>query len=138
VCVRSSACWIPFLCTASGTVAKNSSFCQCPRSEIWAPIFHLLRAHTAHPIRPVGPRAWFHFSTSLCSVCFTSERPFRSEYCVLLIDSIFICDTCGLLQELIPVILLSHWIKRLEDSWFKLLSHGDFLNTPTRCSVKYL
>jgi hypothetical protein len=28
--------------------------------------------------------------------------------------------------------------KDSEDSWFKSLSYGDFLNTPIRCSVKYL
>jgi hypothetical protein len=38
----------------------------------------------------------------------------------------------------ILVYLLSHRIKRLEDSWFKLFFHGDFLNTSTRCSVKCL
>jgi hypothetical protein len=35
-----------------------------------------------------------------------------------------------------PVVFSSHWIKRLEDSWFKLLSCGDFSNAPTKCSVK--
>jgi hypothetical protein len=33
-------------------------------------------------------------------------------------------------------LFLSHRIKRLEDSWFKLFSLGGFLNTPTSCSVK--
>jgi hypothetical protein len=51
--------------------------------------------------------------------------------------SIFACVR-GLLQELFPVIFLSHQIERLEDSWFKSLSHGEFLNAPTRCSVKCL
>jgi hypothetical protein len=36
------------------------------------------------------------------------------------------------------VLLSSHRIKRLEDSWFKLLSHGDFLNASTRCSLNCL
>jgi hypothetical protein len=36
------------------------------------------------------------------------------------------------------VLLSSHRIKRLENSWFKLLSHGDFLNASTRCSLNCL
>jgi hypothetical protein len=36
------------------------------------------------------------------------------------------------------VYLLSQRIKRLEVSWFKLYSHGGFLNTFNRCSVKCL
>jgi hypothetical protein len=39
-------------------------------------------------------------------------------------------------QELFLVLLLSYRIKKLEDSWFKLLFRSDFLNTPTRYSVK--
>jgi hypothetical protein len=35
-------------------------------------------------------------------------------------------------------LFLSHRIKRLEDSWFKLFSLGGFLNVSTRCSVKCL
>jgi hypothetical protein len=35
-------------------------------------------------------------------------------------------------------LFLSRCIKRIEGSWFKLLSHGDFLNTSTRCSMKWL
>jgi hypothetical protein len=37
----------------------------------------------------------------------------------------------SIVAESKPVLLLSHRIKRLEDSWLKSLSHGDFLNTPT-------
>jgi hypothetical protein len=47
--------------------------------------------------RASSPPAYF---SSLCPVCFCWERsrpPFRSEYCVPLIDSIFVCGTCGLL-----------------------------------------
>jgi hypothetical protein len=35
-------------------------------------------------------------------------------------------------------LLLSHRIKRLEESWFKSFFHGGFLNMPTSCSVKCL
>jgi hypothetical protein len=35
-------------------------------------------------------------------------------------------------------LFLSRRVKWLEGSWFKLLSHSDFLNTPNRCSVKWL
>jgi hypothetical protein len=45
---------------------------------------------------------------------------------------------CGLLQDLVLVIFLSHQIKRLEDSWFKSFFRGDFSSTPTRCLVKCL
>jgi hypothetical protein len=38
----------------------------------------------------------------------------------------------------ILVYLLSHQIKRFEDSWFKSFFRGDFSNAPTRCSVKCL
>jgi hypothetical protein len=37
-----------------------------------------------------------------------------------------------------PVYLLSRRIKIFDDSLFKLLSHGGFLDASTRCSVKYL
>jgi hypothetical protein len=33
-------------------------------------------------------------------------------------------------------LFLSRRIKRLKDSWFKLLFRGGFSNAPTRCSVK--
>jgi hypothetical protein len=33
-------------------------------------------------------------------------------------------------------LLLSYRIKKLKVFEFKLLSYGDFLNAPTRCSVK--
>jgi hypothetical protein len=38
----------------------------------------------------------------------------------------------------IPVLFLTHRIKRLEDSWFNLFSRDDFSNTSIRCSVKFL
>jgi hypothetical protein len=44
---------------------------------------------------------------------------------------------CGLLQGKTGLVL-SHWIKRLEDLWIKLLSHGGFSNKSTRCLVKCL
>jgi hypothetical protein len=129
LCVRSSACWIPFPCTVSGTLAKNSHFFVCfARTQIIPSGQSIVVPGFIFPL--------------LCARCASpgsgSDRPFRSEYCVLLFDSIFVCDTCGLLQELIPVILLSHRIKRLEVSWFKSLSHGGFSNAPTRCLVKCL
>jgi hypothetical protein len=37
-----------------------------------------------------------------------------------------------------PVSFLSRRIKRLEGSWFELLSCGDFSNVSTMCSVKCL
>jgi hypothetical protein len=37
-----------------------------------------------------------------------------------------------------PGLTLESPDQRLEDSWFKSLPHGNFLNTPTRCSVKCL
>jgi hypothetical protein len=47
----------------------------------------------------------------------------------------FLCvDGCR--EKLVS--FLSHRIKRLEGSWFKLLSCSDFSNAPTRCSVKFL
>jgi hypothetical protein len=52
--------------------------------------------------------------------------------------SIFTHGVWGLLQEFIPVILLSYRIKKLEVFGFKLLSHGGSLNTPARFSVKYM
>jgi hypothetical protein len=42
---------------------------------------------------------------------------------------------CGLLQEKASLVL-SYWIKKLEFFQFYLLSHGDFLNAPTRCLMK--
>jgi hypothetical protein len=36
------------------------------------------------------------------------------------------------------ILLLSHRIKRIDDSWFKSFFYGDFSNASTRCSVKCL
>jgi hypothetical protein len=52
--------------------------------------------------------------------------------------AIFCEVSCELLQKLFAVLISSHRTKRLEDSWFKSLSCGNFPNTPTRCSVKCL
>jgi hypothetical protein len=52
----------------------------------------------------------------LLSVPLCPRVPVCSAYQAPLFDFPI---ACGLLQELIPVILLSHQIKRLEDSWIK-------------------
>jgi hypothetical protein len=59
--------------------------------------------------------------------------------CVLSVGHVFRFSVgCGLLQELISVILLSYRIKKIEVSWSPLLSNGCFSNTYTSCLVKYL
>jgi hypothetical protein len=44
----------------------------------------------------------------------------------------------GVLQNLIPALLLSYRIKKLEDLWSKSFFRGHFAKTHTRCSVKCL
>jgi hypothetical protein len=54
-----------------------------------------------------------------------------SRFCCQ-IKILFVCE----FLQVKSVLFLSHLIKRLEDSWFKLFFRDDFLNAPTRCSVK--
>jgi hypothetical protein len=84
-----------------------------------------------------------------CRVSIARRRPAFSS-CTpnlhrgLLVGSSKGCDfyaifcevSCELLQELFPVLISSHRIKRLEDSWFKSFSHGNFLNASIRCLMK--
>jgi hypothetical protein len=50
--------------------------------------------------------------------------------------------TSGLVVRIVvgthPGLTLESLDQRLKDSWFESFSHGDFLNAPTRCSVKCL
>jgi hypothetical protein len=52
----------------------------------------------------------------------------------VLCDLDFCMDCC----KKKSILLLSHRIKRIEDSWFKLFFYGDFSNALISCSVKCL
>jgi hypothetical protein len=96
------------------------------------------------------PQPRKHFSFAILCLLRSSSK---SRQCLLLLVPLCPHDpvrsvyqapqfdfpiACELLQELIPVILLSRRIKRIDDSWFKMCSHGDLPNTPIRCTIKYL
>jgi hypothetical protein len=117
------------------------------------PLVFFVRSKIRHPVLPrVISLACIPVSAAryLARCCSSAESIKAPENCfshvapglvlfflVLIIFSCVCCSTlCGLLQDLILVLLLSYWIKRLEDPCFKLLSCGDFINTPTRCSMK--
>jgi hypothetical protein len=73
------------------------------------------------------------------SLPYFLKRYARSSVLAVILRSwfepIFFCvDRC---REM-PIKFLSHRIKRLEDSWFKLLFCDDFSNTSIKCLVKYL
>jgi hypothetical protein len=64
---------------------------------------------------------------SVCSLQFCKRLCFGMNFCG--------CSV-WILQVLEAGFVLSHWIKRLEVSWFKSRSRGDFTNASIRCSVK--
>jgi hypothetical protein len=89
---------------------------------------------------------------SFCYWFFSSLQGFLSahwlhRHCVVVACSVrlnfCLCATCVLrlcvncCREK-PVLFSSYRIKKLEVSEFKLFSHGDFSNAPTRCWVKCL
>jgi hypothetical protein len=104
-----------------------------------------------------GAQSWISVSSSQCLVGSVSPVDFC---CCLLLRCVFRSGSCscadpycccnlsrdspsisfglcfGLLQGEIGIALESPDQKKLEDSLFKLLFHDDFLNTPTRCSIK--
>jgi hypothetical protein len=78
----------------------------------------------------VAPAVWFVFPWFTQLIFWLSSFSFKKlRFC-----GDFRVNHC----RDMPVLLLSRWIKRLEESWFKSLSRGDFPNAPTRCSVKCL
>jgi hypothetical protein len=96
---------------------------------------HLLACHfMVLVVRPVLSKC-LDFDCSGCSSALESSCSGSTnvtDHRFLVIR--FGVDCC----RLKPVLFLSRQIKRLEGSWFKSLSRGDFLNAPTSCSVKYL
>jgi hypothetical protein len=71
---------------------------------------------------------WFHRP---CATRLFSSSSVVAPACVQSLPLtvsilIFVCSRVRvyeLLQEIVPVFVLSHWIKRLKELWFKLLSH---------------
>jgi hypothetical protein len=101
----------------------------CPIVRLWIQL---------HPGPQVLVQVLVFRSLSSVSAVRTRKHEPGSPGLTLQISILLLVLMCGLLQELIPVILLSCRIENLEVSRFKLHSRGDFPNTPTRCSVKCL
>jgi hypothetical protein len=89
------SCWIFY---AKAVVPAHCCFHQCIMSSTPDLIFHCCRC-------PSFPLLW----------CFSS-RVGAAQSLLPVSSSIFACSVCGLLQELIPVLLLSYQIEKLEVS----------------------
>jgi hypothetical protein len=76
---------------------------------------------------------------SLCSLLnsWFSSIP-REESCSHMPALLFPIHFCFCVVPCSPVLFLSRRIEKLKVLLFKLVSYDDFLNTSSRCSVKYL
>jgi hypothetical protein len=112
-------------------IFTGSSKCGLSSKSLVCVIYFLSSSRWFH--RPCATRL-FSSSSVVAPACVQS-LPLTISNLILVRSRVRVYE---LLQELVPIFVLSHRIKRLKDLWFKLLSRGNFLNTPTRCSVKCL
>jgi hypothetical protein len=75
---------------------------------------------------------------SLCSLLNSWFSSIPRESCSHMPALLFPIHFCFRVVPCSPVLFLNCWIEKLKVLLFKLVTYGDFLNTPSRCSVKCL
>jgi hypothetical protein len=129
------------LCAPRGSQHRPSlDFCHASVFVFLSSIASVLSQILGHGIRRISPGRGI-LLLILLRLCQFACRTFSQvlqAICFLLCRSSISIFPLWIVVGWKPVLLLSHQIKSLKDSWSKLFFRGSFMNTSTSCSVKYL
>jgi hypothetical protein len=126
------------LCAPRGSQHRPSlDFCHASVFVFLSSIASVLSQILGHGIRRISPGRGI-LLLILLRLCQFACRTFRRFVFFSAVHRFPFSHCLWIVVGWKPVLLLSHQIKSLKDSWSKSFFHSSFTNTRTSCSVKCL